>query len=110
MQGLDLSTYFKYTGLDLDSLRKQLRPQAERQVKTRLALEKIAELENITVSDEEIEKEYEDMAKAYSMEVEKIKEIVDAKGVGADLKVKKAIDLVREKAVVTEVEDKHDAE
>ena len=67
MQGLDLSTYFKYTGLDLDSLRKQLRPQAERQVKTRLALEKIAELENITVSDEEIEKEYEDMAKAYSM-------------------------------------------
>ncbi len=101
MQGLDLSTYFKYTGLDLDSLRKQLRPQAERQVKTRLALEKIAELENITVSDEEIEKEYEDMAKAYSMEVEKIKEIVDAKGVGADLKVKKAIDLVKGAAEVS---------
>lgn len=101
MQGLDLSTYFKYTGLDLDSLRKQLRPQAERQVKTRLALEKIAELENITVSDEEIEKEYEDMAKAYSMEVEKIKEIVDAKGVGADLKVKKAINLVKGAAEVS---------
>ena len=59
MQGLDLKTYFKYTGLDLDALRKQMRPQAERQVKTRLALEKIVELEGIKPTDEEIAAEYD---------------------------------------------------
>ena len=76
----------KYTGMTLDQMREQFRPQAERQVKTRLALEKIAELEKLEASAEEIASEYEDMSKAYSMEVEKIKEIVDEKGVAADLK------------------------
>jgi trigger factor len=98
MQGLDLNTYIKYTGFTLDSLRDQFRPQAERQVKTRLALEKIAELEKLEATAEEIAKEYEDMSKAYSMEVEKIKELVDEKSVGADLKVKKAVDLVKANA------------
>ena len=102
MQGLDLSTYFKYTGMDLDTLRKNMRPDAERQVKTRLALEKIAELENIVVSDEETEEEYKRLAEAYNMEVEKIKEAVAAEAIAEDLKVKKAVDLVKEKAVVTE--------
>lgn len=101
MQGLNLSTYFKYTGLNLDALREQFRPQAERQVKTRLALEKIAELEAITVSDEEIEEEYARIATQYSMEVEQIKNSIDADGIAADLKVKKAVELVKEKAVVT---------
>ena len=77
MQGLDLKTYFKYTGLDLDALRKQMRPQAERQVKTRLALEKIVELEGIKPTDEEIAAEYDRIAKAYNMELDKVKEMVD---------------------------------
>ena len=106
MQGLDLSTYFKYTGMDLDTLRTQMRPQAEKQVKTRLALEKIAELENIVVSDEEIEEEYKRIAEAYNMEVDKVKEVVDAEGITADLKVKKAVDLVKEKAVITDAAPK----
>lgn len=110
MNGLDLATYFKYTGLDLDKLRAQMRPDAERQVKTRLALEKIAQLENISASDEEIDEEYKRLAGMYGMEEDKIKEAVDKDAVAEDIKVKKAIDLVREKAVVTEVEDKHDAE
>jgi len=101
MQGLDLATYFKYTGLDLDTLRGQLRPQAERQVKTRLALEKIVELENITASDEEIEKEYENLVMAYGMEIEKIKATIDSAAIAADLCVKKAVDLVKEKAEVS---------
>lgn len=101
MQGLNLSAYFKYTGLNLDALREQFRPQAERQVKTRLALEKIAELEGIAVSDEEIEEEYARIAKMYSMEVEQIKNSVEAEDLAADLKVKKAVDLVKEKAAVT---------
>lgn len=112
MNGLDLNTYFKYTGLDLDSLRKQMRPDAERQVKTRLALEKIAALENLAVSDEEIDAEYARLAEAYGMEVDKIKEVVDRDAVAEDLKVKKAIELVRDKAIITDVEEaeKKDAE
>ena len=102
MQGLDLKTYFQYTGLDLDALRKQMAPQAERQVKTRLALEKIVELEKIVPTDAEINEEYDRMAKAYNMELDKIKEMVDAAMVTADVSVKKAVDLVKEKAVVTE--------
>lgn len=101
MQGLDLSTYFKYTGMDLDTLRKNMRPDAERQVKTRLALEKIAALENLEATEEEIEAEYTRLAEAYNMEADKIKEAVAADAIAEDLKVKKAIDLVKEKAVVT---------
>ena len=112
MNGLDLATYFKYTGLDLDTLRQQMRPDAEKQVKVRLALEKIAELEAITVSDEETEEEYKRLAEQYGMEANRVKEAVEADAVREDLKVKKAIELVREKAAVTEVEDadKKDAE
>ena len=102
MQGLDLSTYFKYTGLDLDALRKQMRPQAERQVRTRLALEKIAALENIVASDEEIEEEYKRLAEAYNMEADKVREMVDSAALAEDLCVKKAVDLVKEKAIITD--------
>ena len=104
MQGLDLATYFRYTGLDLDTIRKQMRPDAERQVKTRLALEKIAELEAVEVTDEEIETEYTRLGEAYGMEADKVKEAVAAEALVADLKVKKAVDLVKESAKI--VDDK----
>lgn len=109
MQGLDIGTYMKYTGMTLDQMRDQFRPQAERQVKTRLALEKIAQLEGLEVTAEEIAAEYEDMSKMYSMDVEKVKEIVNEKGVGADLKVKKAVELVKSAAKVTEKAEKKSA-
>ena len=105
MNGLDLKTYFQYTGLDLDGLRKQMRPGAEKQVKTRLALERIAELENLTVTDEEVEEEYKRLGEQFGMDAEKVKEAVDKPSIEADLKVKAAIDLVREKAAVTEAEE-----
>ena len=101
MQGLDLNTYFKYTGLTLESLREQFKPMAERQVKTRLALEKIAELEGITAGDDEIEAEYESMAKAYNMSADEIKKFVEADAVKADICVKKAVDFVKVNADVT---------
>ena len=100
MQGLDLKTYFQYTGMDLDALRTQMRPQAEKQVKTRLALEKIVELENIVASDEEIEAEYTRLSEAYSMEVSKIKESIEAADLAMDIKVKKAVDLIKAEAVI----------
>ena len=101
MRGLDLNTYFKYTGLDLDKLRDQMRPQAETQVKGRLILEKIAALEGIAPSDEDVNAEYEKMADAYHIDLEKVKASIDASAIIEDLKVRKALDLVKEKAVVT---------
>ncbi len=100
MQGLDLKTYFKYTGLTLEKLREQMRPQAENQVKCRLALEKIASLENIVPTDTEVEEEYATIAKAYNMEVEQVKTMVAPDAIIADMKVKKAMELVKEKAVI----------
>ena len=99
-QGLDLNTYFKYTGMTLDTLREQVRPQAERQVKARLALEKIAALENVEVTDEDINGEYETIANAYGVELEQVKASIDSAAIAEDMKVKKAMDLVKEKAVV----------
>ena len=99
-QGLDLKTYFKYTGMNLDSLREQMRPQAERQVKARLALEKIAALENVEATEEDINEEYTKIAEAYGIEVDQVKESIDASAIAEDMKVKKALDLVKEKAVI----------
>ncbi len=103
MQGLDLKTYFKYTGLDLDTLRTQMRPQAEKQVKTRLTLEKIAELEGIVATEEEIGAEYTRLAEAYGMEADKVKEAIEADALAEDIKVKKAVDFLKDNAVITEV-------
>ena len=99
-QGLDLATYFKYTGMTLDNLREQMRPQAERQVKARLALEKIAVLENLEATEEDINGEYENIANAYGVELDQVKASIDAEAIAADMKVKKAMDLVKEKAVI----------
>ena len=101
MQGMDLNTYFKYTGLTLDSLREQFRPQAERQVKTRLALEKIVELEGIVATEADIEEEYARIAEAYNMPVDQVKAAIDSEAIAEDMKVKKAVDLVKEKASIT---------
>ena len=101
MQGLDLSTYCKYTGMDLDALRAQMRPRAEKQVKVRLVLEKIAKLEKLTATKKDIEAEYKRIAEAYNVPVDNVKTMIDAKDIGEDLKVKAAIELVKEKAVIT---------
>ena len=99
MQGLDLATYFKYTGMNLDTMRAQMRPQAEQQVKVRLALEKIAELENVTVSAEEIEAEYKRIAEAYNMAEDEVRKLVDEAGLTEDLRVKAAAEIVKTNAV-----------
>ena len=98
--GLDLATYFKYTGLTLDALRQQMRPQAERQVKVRLALEKIATLENLVATEDEIAAEFENIAKMYGIEVDQVKAQLPEEAIAEDMKVKKAMDLVKEKAVL----------
>ena len=100
--GLDLNTYFKYTGQTLEQLRENFRPRAERSVKVRLALEAVVKAEGISATEEEINAEYDRMAAMYSMEVEKVKEAVASEDLAADLNVQSALKLVKDNAVVTE--------
>ncbi|HBT91126.1 MAG TPA: trigger factor [Ruminococcaceae bacterium] len=103
-QGMNLQNYMKYTGLDDEGVRKQFRPQAERQVKLRLALEKIAELEKIQPSDGDVESEYKKIAESYKTDMEKVKKAIPRENIAKDLGVEKAFGLVRDSAVVTEAE------
>ena len=98
--GLDLKTYMKYTGLTLDAIRAQLRPEAEKQVKLRLALEKIAAVEALDATAEEIAAEYENIAKAYSVELDEVKKMIAEEDIKKDLLTGKAMKLVKESAVV----------
>ena len=100
---ISVEDYLKYTGVTMDQFRANFTEVAKRQVDLRLALEKIAEIENITVSDEDVEKEYADMAEQYKMEADKIKAAVPADAIKNDLKIEKALDLVRDNAKIEEV-------
>ena len=77
-----------------------MRPQAERQVKVRLALEKIASLENLEISDDEIEAEYKRISDAYNVPVDQVKGMVMAEDIKADLLVARAMELVKENAKI----------
>ena len=108
-QGLNLNTYLQYTGMNMDGLRQSFRPQAERQVKVRLALEKIAGLENIQPTDADLEAEYEKLAKNYELEVDKVKSFIPKEELVKDIAVAKAIQIVRDTAVVTEADEAEEA-
>ena len=107
-QGLKLADYLKYMGMNIEQFRAQFKEQADKQVKMRLAMEAIVAKEGITASDEEFEEEVKRMADAYKMEADKVKSIVDAAAVKADLAINKAIDFVKEKANVVTAEPKEE--
>ena len=94
--GLDLKTYFQYTGLDLSKLREQMRPQAEKQVKARLALETVAKAEAIEVTDDELTAEYELISNTYGIDKEQVAKMVDEAMVKADVSVRKAMQVVKD--------------
>ena len=100
---VSIGDYLKYTGLTVEQFRENFREPAKRQVELRLALEKIAELENIEVSDEDIENEYKKLAEEYKLDVEKVKSAISEKTLKSDLKVEKAIDFVKDNANIEEV-------
>lgn len=100
-QGLDLETFMRYTGQTVDAMKAQFRPQAEKQVKTRLALEAIAKAENFEATTEEIDAEYTKIAEAYGIEADKVREMVDSAAIAADLVVGKAAQLLRDTAVIS---------
>ncbi|HCH68743.1 MAG: trigger factor [Clostridiales bacterium] len=96
--GLDLKTYLKYTGKELNDLREDFKPRAEKQLKLRLALEKIAQKENLSVTEEEIKKEIADLAAAYNMSADDVKAYVAKEDLENDLLSRKAMDLVKSTA------------
>ena len=98
-QGLEMEMYLQYLGMDVAALRETYKDGAERNVKLRLALEKIVELENIEISDEDVETELKSYVDMYNMPIEKIKSLVSVKGVKTDLACRKAMDIVKETAV-----------
>jgi len=99
-QGMDLKLYFQYTGMDMDSFRETYRDRAVGEVKLRLALEKIADLENIEVSDEELNNGLAEIAAANNVDVDTVKRFIPVNEYINDLRVQKAMDLVKENAVV----------
>ena len=101
MQGLSWDTYMQYTGLTLDKMMEQVRPQAEDRIKSRIVLEAVAKAEGIQVTDEDRQKEYESMAEAYQLEVDKVREMLEAKGskeLEKDLLIKKAMEFITDNA------------
>ncbi len=100
-QGLNFETYLQYSGMSLDQYKENARESAIKNVKVRLALQKVAALENLEVSDEELEAEYDKFAAQYAMDKEEIKKVVPTDGLRADLLNEKAIKFVRDNAKVT---------
>ena len=90
----------KYTGLTKEAFNDQYRDEAEKRVKLRLALEKIAEIEKIEVTEEDLGAEYDKMAEMYKMDADKVKSLVPADDLKLDVAVSKAMDLVKENAVI----------
>ena len=101
MQGFDFKTYLQYFGMDLDGYKEQVRPAALARVKTELALEKIAELEKIEVSEEDIENEYQQISTTYSVTVEEAKNALPAEEIVYTVSTRRAIDAVKSAAKVT---------
>jgi trigger factor len=99
-QGMDIKLYFQYTGMDMDSFRETYRDRAVNEVKLRLALEKIAELEKLEVSEEDINNGLSEIAAANNIDVETVKRFIPVDEYVTDLKVQKAIEFVKENAVV----------
>ncbi len=99
-QGMDMKTYMQYMGMDINALKGMYRDEAEKRVKLRLALETIARKENIEVTEADLEEEYSKMAEAYKMDADKVKDAVPADSLTEDIKVQKALTLVKDSAEI----------
>jgi trigger factor len=101
-QGMSFEMYMQYTGMTVEKMMEQVKPQAESRIKSRLVLEAVAEAENITVTDEDLESEFKTMAEAYALDVDKVKEMLGENGskqVSEDVRIKKAMDFLTDAAV-----------
>lgn len=101
-QGITMEMYCQFTGQDIETVKKAYKEQAEKQVKLRLALEKIAQLENIEVTDDEATEEMQKIADQYKMKLDEVKKYISAEDVKKDIAVGKAVELVKDNAVIKE--------
>ncbi len=101
-QGLDLNTYLSYTGMEMEKFREGYKENAEAQVKLNLAIEAIVKAEGIEATEDEVNAEYENLAKTYNMDVEAVKKAIPADSLAGDIKSKKAIDFVKDNAKITD--------
>lgn len=97
-QGLSVKDYMKYTGTTAEKLMESFKPEAEKAVKMSLGLAEVSKLEKFEVSDEEIEKEYENLSKVYSMKPEQVKKLVSAENLKNDILVKKSVEFIKNNA------------
>ena len=109
MSGYSVEQYAKMMGGDLATMRSAFRPAAEKQAKVNVTLEKIIEVEGITVSDEDVEAEYAAVAAQYSLEVDKVKTMVPAEEIQTSLKTRKAVKVIVENAVAVAPAAKEEA-
>ena len=109
MSGYSMDQYAKMMGGDMNTMRNAFRPAAEKQAKANVTLAKIVEVEGITVSDEDIEAEYEAMAKQYELEIEKVKSMVPAEEVKTSLETRKAVKVIVDAAVPVAPKAKEEA-
>ena len=98
MNGMSMEQYAQMTGGDMTALRNSMRPMAETTVRSNILLAEIAEVEGLTVSEEEVEEELKKVAEQYGMELEKVKAAVNTEAVSADLKTRKAVQLIVDNA------------
>ncbi len=110
MQGLNLQQYMQYMNLTLDQLKENYKEQSEKQVKIRLALEKVAQLENIVPTAEDVDMQYKEYADMYKMDEAKVRAAIPEKELVKDLAVKKASELIKENAKITDAPAKKDSD
>ena len=101
-QGLNLETYLKYTNMTVDNMREEYKIQAERQVRLRLGLEKIAQLEEIKATEEETEEEYKKLSDNYGIPLDNVKTMVNPEDLNMDIANRKVIEFLKEHATITE--------
>ena len=99
-QGITMEMYCQFTGQDIESVKKAYKEQAEKQVKLRLALEKIAQLEKVEVTDDEAAAEMQKIADQYKMKIEQVKQYINEEDVKKDIAVGKAVEIVKNSAVI----------
>ena len=100
-QGASLDLYYQYTGSTEEKLRESFKEEAERQVKSRLALERVAKTEKIKAGKKEMEEEYKKIASGYNVDMEYVKKNIPEEGISEDIVLRKAIQVIKDNAVVT---------
>ncbi len=101
-QGGNLDMYFKYTGMTMEQLRENFKADAEKQVKTRLALGKVAKAEKIKALKKDLDAEYKKIASGYNVDVETVKTSIPAESISEDIVLRKAVDFIKENAIINQ--------